>query len=385
VDLAGHYVAAPLVELPRFEAPAARVEVSGAPRPRVVIDGVFFQMYDTGIARVWRQLLEAWAADGFAEHLVFLDRGRGPRVTGVRVREVARFDYGRVEADRRMLQRVCDEEGADVFISTYYTTPVTTPSVFMAHDMIPERSGWDLRHPMWREKHYGIRHASAFVCVSEATRRDLLAYFPELPPERVHVTPLAAAPCFYPRPAAEVTAVRRAAGLAKPYFMTVGVRGGYKNTILTFRALARFPELSNFDLLCAGATTLEQEFQQLIPGKQVRAFQLTDDELAAAYTGATALLHPSSYEGFGLPVLEAMACGCPVVTTKNGSLAEVGGEAALFVDENDVEGMVSALQRVQRAAVRDRLGAAGVEQAKRFSWARTAAAIRGVLEGAAAR
>ena len=69
----------------------------------------------------------------------------------------------------------------------------------------------------------------------------------------------------------------------------------------------------------------------------------------------------------------------------NKPLCERGGEAALFVDENDVEGMVSALQRVQRAAVRDRLGAAGVEQAKRFSWARTAAAIRGVLEGAAAR
>jgi glycosyltransferase involved in cell wall biosynthesis len=388
VDLAAAYVAAPLIELPAsFPSPGTPGEGRGGglpPRPRVVIDGVFFQLYNTGIARVWRQLLDAWVADGFAGHLVLLDRGRAPRVPGVRVREVARFDYDRADADRRMLQRVCDEEGADVFISTYYTTPVTTPSVFMAHDMIPERFGWDLRDPMWQEKHHGVRHATAFVCVSEATRRDLLAYFPQLPPERVHVTPLAAAPCFFPRPAAEVDALRKGAGLAKPYFMTAGIRGGYKNTILTFRALGKFPELSQVDLLCAGPKTIEPVFQQLIPGKGVRAFELTDDELAAAYSGAIALLHPSSYEGFGLPVLEAMACGCPVITTRNGSLAEVGGDAALFVGDDDVEGMVAAMQKVRRPAVRERMVAAGREHAKGFSWARTAAAIRNVLEGVAA-
>src|SRR5207247_2185742 len=103
----------------------------------------------------------------------------------IRYRTVAPYDYDNVEADRRMLQRVCEQEGARAFISTYYTTPVTTPSVFMAHDMIPELFGWDLRHPMWREKHYAIRHAAAFACVSESTRRDLLRFFPELAADKV--------------------------------------------------------------------------------------------------------------------------------------------------------------------------------------------------------
>src|SRR5260221_1030340 len=90
----------------------------------------------------------------------------------------------------------------------------------MAHDMIPELFGWDLRNPMWVEKHYGIAHASAFVCVSEATRRDLLRFFPQLAPDKVHVTPLAAAPLFYPRAAAGIDFGRNAHGAEWPHFVT---------------------------------------------------------------------------------------------------------------------------------------------------------------------
>ena len=206
-----------------------------------------------------------------------------------------------------------------------------------------------------------------------------MKFVPGIAAEKVHVTPLATAELFRPRDREEIDFVRNATGTTKPYFLTVGARGGYKNTILTFRALAGLGELDQFDLFCAGHITLEPEFQQFIPNKEAKAFNLSDDELAAAYSGAVALLHPSTYEGFGLPVLEAMACGCPVITTRNGSLAEVAGDAAIFVKENDVAGMVAAMREVRRPEVRERLIAAGLEQAKKFSWQKTADGIKAVL------
>jgi len=386
VDRAGNYVAKKLIELPSPDLSEYRPARAEAPRPRVVIDGVFFQMYNTGIARVWTSLLEQWAKDGFARNVLVLDRvGTAPKLEGVRYRVVPPFDYDKPAADRELLQRVCDEEGADVFASTYYTTPLTTPQLFMIHDMIPELFGWDLRHPMWREKHEGVRRAAGFVAVSESTKRDFLKFFPNVDPEKVRVTPLAASHVFTPRGDEEVRAFREKFRVTKPYFLIVGARGGYKNTILSFRGLLKLRDLGDFDVVCTGGGALEREFAALVPPQIVNVIsRTTDEELAAAYSGAVALLHPSTYEGFGLPVLEAMACGCPVITTKNGSLAEVAGDAPLFVGDDDVEGMARALDEVRRDDVRRRLTHAGLTQAGKFSWERTARQVREALERVAA-
>ncbi|MEG4119586.1 glycosyltransferase [Microcoleus sp. N9_B4] len=361
----------------------AQIEEEGDSRSglTILIDGVFFQMYKTGISRVWRSLLEEWAENGFAKHIIVLDRvGTSPKVPGIRYYTVPAYDYSKTEADREMLQQVCDEEGADLFISTYYTTPVSTPSVFMAYDMIPEVLGANFDEPMWREKHYGIRHASAYIAISENTARDLVRFFPAIAEDPVTVAYCGVESLFSPASPEEMRNFQIKYGISKPYFMCVGGGLGHKNSILFFRAFAQLASKQGFEIVCTGSgALLEEELRNYTLGTVVHKLQLDDRELRLAYAGAVALVYPSKYEGFGLPILEAISCGCPVITCPNSSLPEVAGEAALYVNDDDVDGLANALCEVQKPKVRNSLIAAGLEQAKKFSWSKMAKTISSAL------
>jgi glycosyltransferase involved in cell wall biosynthesis len=96
--------------------------------------------------------------------------------------------------------------------------------------------------------------------------------------------------------------------------------------------------------------------------------KLDDRDLRAIYSGAIALIYPSLYEGFGLPIVEAIACGCPVITCRNSSLSEVAGDAAIYVDEYEITEMIQALEQVQIPEIRQKLIQLGLEQSKKFSW-----------------
>ncbi|PIG95468.1 glycosyltransferase [Gloeocapsopsis sp. IPPAS B-1203] len=347
----------------------------------VIIDGVFFQLYKTGIARVWKSLLEEWVESGFAKHIIVLDRaGTAPVIPSIRYRPVPAYDYNATDVDREMLQQVCDEEGADIFISSYYTTPLSTPSVFLAHDMIPELMGWNLNHPMWREKHYGIQHASAYIAVSENTAKDLVKVFPNIPLDSVTVASNGVNhKIFSPACLEDINQFKNKYGITKPYFMLVG-SGGYKNTILFFKAFAQLCSKQGFEIVCTGGGwELETELRNYTSGSVVHMLQLSDEELSIAYSGAVALVYPSKYEGFGLPILEAIACGCPVVTCPNGSIPEVAGDAAIYVNDDDVDELADALCEVQKPSVRNSLVAAGLEQAQKFSWAKMADTVSSAL------
>jgi len=349
--------------------------------PKILLDGVFFQLYQTGIARVWRSLLEEWASNGFAKHIIILDRaGTAPKISSIQYLTVPHYDYGRTDADREILQQVCDEEGVDLFISSYYTTPISTPSVFVVHDMIPELMGWDLNHRMWREKHYGIQHASTYIAVSENTARDLVRFFPQISLESVTVAKNGVShENFSPASPKDINLFKTKYGVSKPYFILVGI-GGYKNTGLFFKAFAQLYTRHGFEVVCTGSgSILEAEFRNYTSGSVIHMLQLSDEELRAAYSGAVALVYPSKYEGFGLPVLEALACGCPVITCPNASIPEVAGEAALYVNDEDVDGLTDALCDVQKPNVRNSLIAAGLEQAKEFSWSKMAKMVSSAL------
>lgn len=377
----------PLASGPRNAFPPPAGKAGAGARPlRVVLDGVFFQDFGTGISRVWQSLLHEWVASGFAEHVLLLDREEtAPRFPGVKRRVVPRHSYGALAEDRSMLQRVCDEEGASVFASTYYSHPIGTPSVMTVYDMIPEVFAVDLSQPMWLEKDACIRHARRFIAISSSTARDLCSFYPEILQTQVTVAHTGVSPLFRPAAAGELESFKKRHGITRPYFLLVGSRETYKNAETFLRVFAAHRDRQRLAVVCVGGEkNLQPELQALRAGSERFMLRLDDAELRVAYSGAIALAYPSTYEGFGMPVAEAMASGCPVITTPNASLPEVAGDAAIYVRPMDEAALADALIRIQQPELRNALIAAGLARAKLFSWTKMAQIVARVLAEAAA-
>src|SRR5689334_16114555 len=148
----------------------------------LVVDGVFFQLAQTGITRLWRTILPL-LIERVGMPVVFLDRGgKTGEFFGAEVVPFPAYKSKYTADDSKLLEDVCRHYGAKVFASTYYTTPLRTPSVLLVYDMIPERLGFDLSPRVWQEKEIAISHARRHVCISNNTRRDLLEFYPELDP-----------------------------------------------------------------------------------------------------------------------------------------------------------------------------------------------------------
>lgn len=354
------------VELPPFVPPM----------PLIVIDGVFFQLHKTGIARLWQSLLEEWSHTDFRHHLILLDRmGTAPEIPGIRTIVIDRYQDS--ESDRPLLQSVCDELGADLFISTYFTTPQTTPSVLIVHDLIPEVMGESPHHPIVRDKRQAIDYASDYLAISQNTACDLVRFYPQV--ESVTVAYCGVSQTFVPAAAEAIAQFRHRYGISKPYFLVTSADNPspYKNNQLFFEAIAQLASKTGFEIVCTVLSpALPNEWRDRTAGCTVHLLRLSDAELALAYAGAIALIYPSRYEGFGMPVLEAMACGCPVITCANSSIPEVADQAVLYVPEADAAALADALCEVQKPSVRSRLIAAGLERARLFSWSNMAQIVK---------
>ncbi len=352
---------------------------------RIVIDGVFFQYYVTGVARVWNALLEELSGSMFASGVVILDRGRtAPRITGYRYLDAPLHNETDAAGERKMLQDVCDQYRADLFISTWHTGPVSTPSLLMVHDMLPEILLGERRldEARWREKQAAIDTTRCYVTVSENTAKDLVKWHPEAAAKPVHVMNNGVAASFRPEQPAKIARFRELYGITKPYYLFVGPREWYKNFRLLLEAYLMLPDTSSFCIVSTNGTELEAEFAgHPVADSVIVTGRLTEDDLVAAYSGAVALIYPSLYEGFGLPLLEAMACGCPVVASNAPALVEVSGKAAVHVRPDDAAGLALAMLELQKAENRVRHVRLGIERAAAFSWKHSASQLLRAVVG----
>jgi len=352
--------------------------------PAIVVDGVFFQLNRTGIARVWKEILTRWQDRDIGRRIVVIDRdGSLPQFTNLRRVAAPPLDYKHWPQDRVSMQNICDSVGAGLFISTYYTRPERTRSFLFIHDMIPERIGYDLRDPMWQQKHDAIRHAAAFAANSKHTLSDLWALVPETRGKPAGVTYPGVSPELSPSSPDEQQAFHeRFVGpylSGRPYFLFVSDHWPYKNANLLYQSLGSLPRsmLDSVGLLLTQKELLER-FRSL-PGLSVHAQWLSDADLRLAYGSAIALIYPSLYEGFGLPALEAMACGCPVVCTNRTSLPEVVGDAALITHPFDHNILRNNLLSLQKPDVPQEFRRRGLERATHFSWDKMASELAGLV------
>lgn len=237
----------------------------------------------------------------------------------------------------------------------------------------------DLASPRWtrarsRKTRQVVGRADMILTVSDFVRQRLLHHFPDLEPNRVRVTPLGVDHAeLSPTPTPEDAAVLRRLELNRPYILNVGRLGLRKNTDGLVCGFSRSRAAQSHLLVFAGLASASDARRAIgASGVSDRVRFLgwrNDSELGPLYRGADAFAAPSRYEGFGLPLAEALACGTPALTANRTASAEVAGDAAVLVDPDDSEAIAEGLDRIlSDADLRAELRARGPARAVRFTW-----------------
>lgn len=357
---------------------------------RIAIDGRPLIWPASGVARYTAQLIEALAEiDSQNSYYLLAQRPienlPGPNFVAAPI------------AVRPWLQLAVPWQLArldiDLFHGTNFMAPIMSaaPSVITIHDLslllFPQWHTWRNRVLTGLQMRLSVQRAARIIADSEHTRRDLNGLL-GIPAERIEVIYLGVNETFQPlQDQAALETVRHKYGLPADVILYVGTlepRKGLDTLIAAYGGLAAdVPH----DLVIAGkrgwyTEGLFRQVEALGLGRRVHFTDyIADEDLPGLYNLAHLFVYPSRYEGFGLPALEAMACGLPVVCTNAASLPEVVGDAALFVPPNDVEALAAAVRRVlDDGVLRAEMRARGLKRASRFTWEETARRTAQVYE-----
>lgn len=361
----------------------------------------FWSRPDVGLGQYLRMLVAALlAAAPNLELYLISPRPLAEEIHSPRLHQVvapppfsnANSYLARLTFEQLTFPRLCRDMGLDLAHVPYYGLSLRprVATVATIHDLIP------LMIPVYR-RHLWLRlysrliklttpRARIIVTVSQASRRDIVQHL-AVTSEQVRVVYSAPAPHFQPVDDSEqLTTIKKKYDLPDRYILYVGGYDAHKNIDALLQSFAQTPPgiRTRYPLVLAGTLPTAHTARRPDPRRQISNLRLEGElsapgriaavDLPAVYSAATLFVYPSSYEGFGLPVLEAMACGTAVVTTTAASLPEVAGGAAWLVEPNDVAGLTAAIislctdREQNQTAVRR-----GLVQARRFSWQQTAA------------
>ncbi len=360
----------------------------------VVVDGIIYQLQlRGGISRVFSEILPRMCSMDGSLRIYMLKQGRlkqslpvHPHITFCSIPYINHCPYPRrlwepiIRIANESMRRLKVGSGKNkIWHSTYYTIPKKWKGclIVTVHDMIHERFP-DLYNTKNDEqfrvvKKHCIQEADAVVCVSENTRRDLL-YFYEVNADSVYVIPNAYSDVFKKRQTDNIPA---GISIEQPFLMYIGSRACYKNFDLLIRAYSRWPQRKEINLLFVGGKLWSQSEQQVLTElgieNQVKLLRdINDKTLCYLYNKAVGFVYPSLYEGFGIVLLEAMACGCPIIASRIPSTVEMAGDCPIYFDPAEEDDLLNALDIALfqgRSSERIR---AGLEKVKSYSWDKTA-------------
>jgi glycosyltransferase involved in cell wall biosynthesis len=261
----------------------------------------------------------------------------------------------------------------------FVAPPVKAPLIATIHDLsylvVPEFAHPNLKRYLEASVPRTIRRASHVIAVSEMTRQDIIERY-QVEPSRVSTIYNGVDGWFYEPDRAAVERAIEHFGLRRPYFIIVGTVEPRKNHLALLHAFAQlYEKRKDVSLAIVGSPgwlsePIIAEIEKSAMSMPVRYLRFVDDTwIPALYAGSVALVSPSWYEGFGLPVLEAMACGAAVITSDRGSLPEVAGDNAILVPPGDIEELAASMERLlYDSALRADLVRRGRDHAATFSW-----------------
>ncbi len=269
------------------------------------------------------------------------------------------------------------EGNFDIFHPTYYddyfldyigSKPYVLTVYDLIHQIFPELY---LNASVDKTKEM-MQNAARILAISESTKRDLISIY-GIDESKIVVTHLATS---LDSSSAEPSRSFQDK-VPKQFLLFVGVRGGYKNFLFFAQAFAIVAKKNkNLCLVCTGPAFQEHEinyFKKLNIENVTFHYNVNDDELAYLYQNTEAFVFPSMYEGFGIPILEAFSCSCPVLVSRGSSLSEIGGDAVLYFEPKDISSLIAALENIlNKSGPRENLIARGHLQLKKFSWEKNA-------------
>ncbi len=278
--------------------------------------------------------------------------------------------------NKRCAQSVISAGNFDLFIPTYYDTyfldlignkPFVLTVYDMIHELFPQYFKGDLYTV--KNKKELMEKATKIIAISESTKNDILKFYPHINASKIEVIYLSQS--IDPKNYTEVE-------LPKSYILFVGNREGYKNFTFFLKSIYSLLQADgDLHIVCAGGNKFNSDEIRLIQtlniSNQIIQNNFEDRELASYYKNAICFVFPSEYEGFGIPVLESMACGCPVVLAHHSSFPEVAGDAGVYFElNNEVDLKDKVVSLIDNEVYRNQIIQKGFLQSAKFSWKKTA-------------